>query len=146
MGLRDDVEAMRAVPLLRSIDAKELRLLAMLSEEQIFEPGETMIRQGEEGGSAYILFEGLGEIRASAEDGRERMLREIGPGAFVGEMAILLDTPRTATVLVTERIRALRIEKDVFLKLLRDFPDMSLEVMRELAQRLLENTSALMRE
>jgi CRP-like cAMP-binding protein len=55
---------------------------------------------------------------------------------IVGEMALLGDIPRTATIVATEPVETLRIRKDQFFQLLRDLPQMTLEIMRELAARL----------
>jgi CRP/FNR family cyclic AMP-dependent transcriptional regulator len=56
--------------------------------------------------------------------------------AFVGDMAILCDVPRTATIVATEDLTALKITKDLFFRMVSDFPTISIEVMRVLAQRL----------
>jgi CRP-like cAMP-binding protein len=66
---------------------------------------------------------------------------ELGRNALVGEMGILSDAPRSATVVATEAVTALRIDKSVFLELLAQFPQMAIAVMRELASRL-ERTNA----
>ncbi len=68
-------------------------------------------------------------------------MAELGKNALVGEMGILSDAPRSATIIATEPSSALRIDKRVFLELLSQFPQMSIAVMRELASRL-ERTNA----
>ena len=68
---------------------------------------------------------------------------EMGANAIVGEIAILCDIARTATVIARTEIEALRISKENFLKLLSDFPEMTIEVMRVLAQRLSHTTIEL---
>ncbi|WP_290809619.1 Crp/Fnr family transcriptional regulator, partial [Ferrovibrio sp.] len=64
---------------------------------------------------------------------------------FVGEIAILCDVPRTATVTATQETTVLRIEKDLFFRLIADFPQIAIEIMRVLAQRL-DRTTADLRE
>lgn len=64
---------------------------------------------------------------------------------FVGEIAILCDVPRTATVQATAQTVTLRITKDLFIRLVAEFPEMSVEIMRELASRL-EHTTQQLRE
>ncbi len=68
-----------------------------------------------------------------------------GPNDIVGEIAILIDVPRTASVQATENVTTLKITKDLFFQMVSDFPDISIEVMRVLAQRL-ERTNAQLRE
>ena len=65
----------------------------------------------------------------------------IGRNDIVGEIAILCDVPRTATVLATSRLAALRVSKDGFFKLVEQFPQMGVEVMHELASRLTRRPS-----
>jgi CRP-like cAMP-binding protein len=68
---------------------------------------------------------------------------EISENAIVGEIAILCDIARTATVVALTQVEALRISKDSFVKLLADFPEMTIEVMRVLADRLSQTTMEL---
>ena len=62
---------------------------------------------------------------------------------IVGEIAILCDVPRTATVTAAEELTALKITKDLFFRMVIDFPDMGIEIMRSLAHRLEMTTSQL---
>ena len=90
-----------------------------------------------------------GEVRISidaptAPTGRID-LATLGPGAIVGEIAILCDVPRTATVTSTGKTVTLRISKELFFRLITEFPQIAVEVMRELAHRL-EKTNLQLRE
>ena len=68
---------------------------------------------------------------------------DVGRNDIVGEIAILIDVPRTATVRTTEAMTALRISKELFFRLVAEFPQMAVEIMRELAQRLDKTTNDL---
>ncbi|MCA1241336.1 cyclic nucleotide-binding domain-containing protein [Stappia stellulata] len=142
MTLDAEVDALRRVPLFRGIDATKLRLLAFISDRTHFAPGEELCRQGEEGDSAFIILEGEADIRVSTPDG-EKTVARLGQHSIVGEIAILCDVPRTATVVAATEMDVLTVSKDDFLRLLKEFPDMSLEVMRTLAQRLERTTQDL---
>jgi CRP-like cAMP-binding protein len=137
-----EVDALRRVPLFRGIDATKLRLLAFISDRTRFTPGEHLCDQGDEGDSAFIILAGEAEVRVSTPDG-ERAVARLGENSIVGEIAILCDVPRTATVVATKEMDVLTVSKDDFLRLLKEFPDMSLEVMRTLAKRLDRTTQDL---
>ena len=64
------------------------------------------------------------------------VVASLGANNIVGEMSLLCETPRTATVVVIDTLDTLRIKKDQFMQMLRDIPQMTLEIMRELAVRL----------
>lgn len=142
MTLDAEVDALRRVPLFRGIDATKLRLLAFISDRTHFAPGEELCRQGEDGDSAFIILEGEADIRVSTPNG-EKTVAHLGQHSIVGEIAILCDVPRTATVVAATEMDVLTVSKDDFLRLLKEFPDMSLEVMRTLAQRLERTTQDL---
>ncbi|GGE94443.1 cyclic nucleotide-binding domain-containing protein [Stappia taiwanensis] len=142
MTLDAEVDALRRVPLFRGIDATKLRLLAFISERTRFADGERLCSQGEEGDSAFIILDGAADIRVNTPDG-EKTVAQLGQYSIVGEIAILCDVPRTATVVAAGEMDVLTVSKDDFLRLLKEFPDMSLEVMRTLAQRLERTTQDL---
>lgn len=142
MGSDVEVEALRAVPIFRTTEPRLLQLLAFLSEREDFRDGELLCRQGEHGDSAYVLLEGRADIIVDGPQGRSRVA-SLGKNEIVGEMAVICDIPRTADVVAAGDVSALRIGKDQLLRMLRDAPDMALEMMRALALRLNETTIAL---
>lgn len=140
MTLDTEVQSLRQVPMFRGIDPSRLKLLAFTSERIRFEVGQRFFSQGDAGDAAYVILEGKADVVLDGPSG-EYKVAELGRNALVGEMAILADTPRSATVVASEALSALRIDKRVFLDLLGQFPQMSMAVMRELALRL-EATNA----
>lgn len=140
MTIESEVRTLRQVPMFRDIDPARLKLLAFTSERVQFSPGQRFFTQGDASDSAFVILEGRAQVSLDRA-GDEITLAELGQNAFVGEMGILSDRPRSATVAATEPTVALRIDKRVFLELLTQFPQMSISVMREIAERL-ERTNA----
>ena len=140
MTLETEVQSLRQVPMFRDIDPSRLKLLAFTSERIRFKAGQKFFSQGDAADAAYVILEGKADVVLSAKGGRVKVA-ELGRNDLVGEMAILAETPRTATVEASEPAVALRIDRRVFLELLGQFPQMSIAVMRELAHRL-ERTNA----
>lgn len=142
MSLTVEVEALRSVPLFNTAPLKTLQLLAFLSDIVTFRPGEALCRQGDDGDCAYVILAGSAEVWVHTPAGATRV-STLGPHQVVGEIAVICDVPRTAEVRASGEVRALRIGKDLMMQLLRDAPEMSLEIMRTLARRLQDTTAAL---
>ncbi|WP_337267173.1 cyclic nucleotide-binding domain-containing protein [Oryzifoliimicrobium ureilyticus] len=142
MLLRDEVETLRRVPLFSRIAPPKLKLLALTSDRRTYNPGQSLFRQGDQGDAAYVLLAGTADIVVDSQAG-EIKVATAEPNSIVGEIAILCDVSRTATVRATSRLEVLRISKEHFLKLLSDFPEMAVEVMRVLADRLNHTTAEL---
>jgi CRP-like cAMP-binding protein len=140
--LKDEVQALRLVPMFAGVAPAKLKQLAFLSDRVSYRSGETLFHQGDAGDAAYVILEGKADILADANGGQIK-IAELTDNAIVGEIAILCDVSRTATVKAAGPLEALRIRKDVFLSLLADYPDMMLEILRSLAQRLTRTTSEL---
>jgi CRP-like cAMP-binding protein len=140
MTLEAEVQSLRQVPMFKDIDPARLKLLAFTSERVQFAGGQRFFAQGDPSDSAYVILDGRASVLLNTPNG-EIQVAELGGNALVGEMGILSDTPRSATIAAAEPTTALRIDKRVFLELLAQFPQMALAVMRELAQRL-ERTNA----
>lgn len=134
--------ALRKVPLFRRLDESRLRLMAFTSESRRYRPGEALIRQGEQGEDAFIILEGEVAIEVDTGNGPAEVAR-LGRNELVGEIAALCATPRSASVVATEEVRALRIEKSTLFRLMREFPEMAEEIMRVLALRLERTTREL---
>jgi len=91
--------------------------------------------QGDDGDAAYIIVEGEADVIINTPGG-PLTVATVKKNDFVGEIAILCDVPRTATVTAKEKLVTLRISKDVFFQMINQFPQMSVELLRELAARL----------
>jgi CRP-like cAMP-binding protein len=135
MTLDTEVQSLRQVPMFREIDPARLKLLAFTSERVNFAEGQRFFSQGDSADAAYVILAGKANVALNTPNG-EIKVAELGQNALVGEMGILSDTPRSATIIAAEPTTALRIDKRVLLELLTQFPQMALAVMRELAKRI----------
>ena len=106
--------------------------------------GQQLFARGDVADAAYLILDGSAAVTIDGPFGPFR-LALLGANALVGEMGILADQPRSATVQADTAITALRIDRTVFLELLAQFPQISIAVMRELALRL-EHTNQQLAE
>ncbi|WP_132253843.1 cyclic nucleotide-binding domain-containing protein [Methylobacterium segetis] len=142
MTLDAEVLSLRQVPLFREVEPARLKLLAFTSERVHFEPGQRFFAQGDIADAAYLILEGSAAVSIEGAQGPFR-LALLTENALVGEMGILADQPRSATVTAETATTALRVDRGVFLELLGQFPQISIAVMRELALRLEQTNPAL---
>ena len=137
MSILTEVELLRRIPLFSNIDTSRLKLLAFTSERLTYNQGAVLFREGDRGDSAYLILEGKVDVAVhSPTGGEDVVVASIGANNIVGEMSLLCEMPRTATVIAAEPLDTLRIKKDQFFQLMRDLPQITLEIMRELATRL----------
>lgn len=135
MQLNDEVEVLRKVSLFSGIDPTKLKLLAFTSERISFSKGQSLMRQGDMGNTAYLILSGEADVLADAGGGMVKVA-SVGRNSLVGEMAILRDQPRTATVTAATDVTTLKITKESFFQLIEDSPKIAVELMRILVQRL----------
>ena len=143
MSIVEDVEALRRIPYFAMMDSAKLKLLAFTSTRVQLAQGGVLCREGEPGDAAYIVLEGEADIVVAAEDARDVVVAHVPRNTFIGEMAVLRNVPRTATVVASTPLVALKVSKDAFFQLLRDQPAFAMELMRELAERLDDTTVQL---
>ena len=143
--LERDVETLRKVPLFTGLLTARLKLIAYTADVIEFAPGETIVRQGDPADAVYILTEGEAEVLLKDVDGHEMMLTTMGRNSLFGETAVICKGRRTATVRARDRVVTFKISADVFLDLVRQSPEISMQVMTVLAQRL-ERSSALLQQ
>ena len=144
MSLNKEVEVLRDVPLFSKIDHTKLKLLAFTSENLIHPDGQFLFREGEPGDAAYIVLKGKVSVFIETEKGSVE-IAQLKRGDVVGEISILCDVPRTASVKAVESVQTLKVTKDTFIHLLTEFPEIAIEIMRELASRL-NKTNIQLRE
>ncbi len=139
MDVFEEAEMLRKVPFFGGLDPAKLKLLAFTSRALRFASGESLMRAGERADSAYVILEGEVEILGKTNAG-EFVVAVQGRNALIGEMGVIMNVPRTATVRAKDAVRALRIADEVFLRLLTENPDCALHVMRVLSTRLAVGT------
>ena len=142
MSLEEDALALAKVELFANVATKRLKLLALAYSRVLFDAGQALCAQGEEGDEAFILISGEADVTIESANGIATVAR-LKPNDVVGELAILRDMPRNATVTAVTDVATLRIGKQDFLNLLKEFPEVSVEVMRSLAKRLVRTTTEL---
>ncbi|MCC0016252.1 MAG: cyclic nucleotide-binding domain-containing protein [Rhodobiaceae bacterium] len=141
-SIMDEVELLRRIPLFSQIDTNKLKLLVLASERLRYASDQVVMRQGDTGDAAYVIINGKADVVVRSDDD-EQVVATLGRNDIIGEIAILCDVPRTATVRATGDLDVLKITKERFIRLLSDFPAVSIGVMRVLADRLARTTHEL---
>ena len=142
MSLTKDVEVLRNIPLFAKVEPAKLKLLAFTSERLEYMPGDELFHQGDYGDAAYIILEGEADVLVDTPQGAVKVAT-LGKNDIIGEIAVLCDVPRTATVVAQSDLETLRVSKDGFFHLVTQFPQVAIEVMSEIAARLHDTTQAL---
>ena len=142
MNLNEEVELLKGVPIFSKVEPAKLKLLAFTSERMNFAAGQELFHQGDQGDAMYVILGGVADVLIDSAAG-QIAVAELKKNGFVGEIAILCDVPRTATVKARETLTTLKISKDMFYRLVAEFPQMAVEVMRELAHRLEDTNQKL---
>jgi hypothetical protein len=128
----------RQVPIFAELDADDLEELAAVVEERRIEPGKTLFAEGDVGDAVYLIIKGQVTVFTGGPgtDRPERVLSELGPGACIGEMAVLDAAPRSATVRALQRTRTLRVPGEGFKRVMSERPEMSEAIVAELVKRM----------
>ena len=129
------IDTLRQVPLFESLDDEAAAELCHLLESVDCKAGAFLFRAGDQGDAMYIIERGKVRISVQATDGQELTLTELGRGDFFGEMA-LLDGRRSANAVVAEDARLALLSREHFLSFMRSSPDVALEMLTALANRL----------
>jgi CRP/FNR family cyclic AMP-dependent transcriptional regulator len=125
---RDWADVLGALRLFSGLSKRQLRGLAKLARVDDHSPGEVIVQAGESGDSFYLVLEGRARVLGKA--------RELRPGDFFGEMALLDGEPRSTTITASGRVRTMQLPRRSFLKALEQDPKIGLAIMEALAQRV----------
>jgi len=133
LALRKDakIELIKTVPLFGELSKAQLAQVASLADEVGLPEGKVLTREGERGREFFILIDGQVEVRRNG-----RKLGTRGPGEFLGELALISDRPRTATVTATKPLRVLVVKDTDFRSVLLRTPQIALKVLEAAAQRM----------
>ena len=136
MSRSDRFRFLRSLDLLHGFDDEALRELEGELERVALAGGGTLIRQGEPGHRVYLLRSGRLRVQVAEPDGSALPVGEVSRGEWVGEMALLTDQPRSATVVALRDCELLALGEDGFRRLLARHPEAALGLVRLIVQRL----------
>lgn len=129
------VAVLQRTPLFRGLTQRQLERLAKRFVEREYAAGEKIVTQGKGGEGFFIVASGMAQAVREHADGTQTVLNPLGPGDFFGEMALLAEGLRTATVVTTEPTTCLVLTRWDFFALLREDAEMAVAVLQELAER-----------
>lgn len=135
MSLNEEMMLLKEIPLFAEIDESKLKLIAFISERLHYEPGELAFAEGDQTDSIYVIILGEAEVVIKTASG-PLSVAAIGKHGIFGEIGVLCEVPRTASIVARTELEVLRIEKAFFLQLLADFPAVARVIMNELGMRL----------
>jgi CRP/FNR family transcriptional regulator, cyclic AMP receptor protein len=138
------IHTLRHVPLFESLDDETARKLCQLLESVDHKAKTVLFRTGDEGDAMYLIERGRIRICVQGTDGRDMTLAVLGRGDFFGEMALLDGQRRSADAIVIEDARLAVLSREPFLSFVRSSPDIALEMLTALANRL-RHTDELLR-
>ena len=125
------VDAIAHVPLFSRCSRGELKKIAQIADEVDLPAGKTLMTEGARGREFFVLIEGTADVRSNT-----RLLPSLGPGDFFGEIALVTEHPRTATVTTATPVHALVIADRAFRQLMHDSPEIQGKVLEAVASRL----------
>lgn len=129
----DLLDRLRSFPLFQAAPDSFLAAVGLHLKPQLYQPHDTILTEGETGKAMYWLVRGA--VRVTSRD-QESTYAELKPGAFFGEIGILMDIPRTATIIANMRSLVVRLNKEDLKKELPKFPDVEIAIMHEAQERL----------
>ncbi len=133
-SLNREAHLLAGIPFFAGMDRSRLKLLAFASDEINLAAGETLFWQGSKGETAYVVLSGEMNVNVDGASGT-KTVATFGRGELFGELALLCDVPRTATLVAKSDTSVLSMSKDNFMKLVEENPQVSLNLTRAIAGR-----------
>lgn len=134
---------LRKFPLFSDLDERELAAIAAVAKPRRFAKDDVVFYADESGDIFCLIREGQVKVTMISPEGKEIILKLLGPGDFFGEMALLDDEPRSATVVATENLELMTIWRNDFLQILKENFDITMKVLAELSRRLRSASSRI---
>ena len=132
----DTMLMLRRVPLFEGLEPEDLQRIATSCIERFFPPGAALVREDEVGAELFVIAEGSVRVVRAEAGGGERLIRRYEAGDHIGELAVLRERPRIASVIAEGDVRALVIEGESLKAILRERPEAAMAMLATLAERL----------
>jgi CRP/FNR family cyclic AMP-dependent transcriptional regulator len=138
-----DISLLKYIPIFSELSETDLQKIARASIKQLYRKDNMILIEEEFGSTMFIILNGRVKISRISEDGREVILSILSEGDFFGEMSILDGETRSANVVTLEDSEILVIRREDFLQMLHDFPQIAINLLKELAHRLRKSDSQI---
>jgi len=140
---RAEPELLARVGLFADLSAAELAGLAALMRPRPYARDEVIYLRGDPGTAFYVIASGKVKIALTSPEGKELILRRLGPGGFHGEIALLDDEPRSADAIATEASMQLVLQRDAFRQFLADHPELATKLLGTVSRYLRSNAELI---
>ena len=137
------VDILRQIWLFSGLDDQQLDAVSSFTFQKSFGPGELIVEEGRTGNGMYAIISGNVEAVKSLGTDQERTVNRLGTGEVFGEMALLGEWPRTASVRAVDQVECLGIDRWVFLTQLERHPQVGIRLLQVLAQKLRDSDARL---
>lgn len=137
------IDLLKDVPIFSELSTEALEDLASKSRKHTFKKNTILMPEGETGECLYIIESGTVKVFVGDEEGRELVLYQEGPGTCIGDISLLDDAPRSASIVTLEKTITWSISKNDFLNCIKANPAMSLGIIRTLTRRLRDATGGI---
>lgn len=142
-GGRAEPELLAEVGLFADLSLEELTKLAALMRPRPYAKDEVIYLRGDPGTAFYVIASGRVKIALTSPEGKELILRRLGPGGFHGEIALLDDEPRSADAIATEASVQLVLQRDAFRQFLANHPDVATKLLGTVSRYLRSNAELI---
>ncbi len=142
MNINDIVCVLCEIPMFRNVEEKRLKLFSMMGQTLTYRAGERLFEMGDEGDAAYVILEGAVDVLIPTDTG-EISVAVLEAKEIFGEMAVLLDQPRTTAIAANSDLKVLRLDRQAFFNMLNEFPDVAIEPIKIIGSRLEATTRDL---
>jgi CRP-like cAMP-binding protein len=134
MSVEDDIALLESIPSFGLLGRPALRLLAMGAESRELQRGDVLFHAGDEADCGFVVQRGSLALQVGTSEASDQEVI-LGPGALLGELALVIDTVRPATAMAVEPLTVIRISRSLFLKMLDGFPDSARRLRDHIATR-----------
>jgi CRP-like cAMP-binding protein len=135
MELDEVARTLKSIPLFSNLDVSKLKLLAFASDKLTFDDQEVIFETGDPADSAYLIESGEADVFIGENEQRVKV-NQLGKNDLFGEMALFLKSGRSASVVANGTLVAMKLEGEMFLKMVTENPDAALGVMAALSEKI----------
>ncbi len=141
---QEKIQRLKETTLFRSLKPQDLEILALMMKDFIYDEGEVIVHEGDGGDEAYVIYSGKVEVYRAVSGGAVT-LNSLGPGELFGELALFGEGFRSASVKAVEQTAIGVITKEKLYDLIREFPEVGLEMLKVQTQRFYKAENKLLR-